>query len=63
MNKGCVIPLMAIPSIIGLMFGSFVGVKLLSIAKPRLIRWIVIAVLLFAGVKAIDKGLGLGILG
>lgn len=63
MNKGCVIPLMAIPSIIGLMFGSFVGVKLLSIARPRLLRWIVIAVLLFAGVKAIDKGLGLGILG
>ena len=63
MNNGCVIPLMAIPSIIGLMFGSFVGVKLLSIAKPKLIRYIVIVVLLFAGLKAMDKGLGLGILG
>jgi uncharacterized membrane protein YfcA len=63
MNNGCVIPLMAIPSIIGLMFGSFVGVRLLSIAKPKLIRSIVIVVLLFAGLKAMDKGLGLGILG
>jgi len=63
MNKGCVIPLIAIPSIIGLMFGSFVGVKLLSIAKPKFIRIMVIVVLLFAGLKAIDKGLGIGILG
>jgi uncharacterized membrane protein YfcA len=63
LNKGCVIPLIAIPSIIGLMFGSFVGVRLLTIAKPRVIRYIVIIVLFFAGLKAIDKGLGLGILG
>ncbi len=63
MNKGCVIPLIAIPSILGLMFGSFVGVKLLSIAKPKFIRYMVIAVLFFAGLKAIDKGLDLGILG
>ena len=63
MNKGCVIPLMAVPSIIGLMFGSFVGVKLLSKAKPKMIRYMVIGVLFFAGLKAVDKGLGLGILG
>lgn len=63
MNKGCVIPLIAVPSIIGLMLGSFVGVRLLSIAKPKLIRYIVITVLFFAGLKAIDKGLGLGIIG
>ena len=63
MNKGCVIPLIAIPSILGLMFGSFVGVRLLSIAKPKFIRYMVIVVLFFAGLKAVDKGLGLGILG
>ncbi|MBW1680236.1 MAG: sulfite exporter TauE/SafE family protein [Deltaproteobacteria bacterium] len=63
MNKGCVIPLMAIPSILGLMFGSFVGVRLLSIAKPKFIRYMVILVLFFAGFKAMDKGLGLGIMG
>lgn len=63
MNKGCVIPLMAVPSIVGLMLGSFVGVKLLSRAKPKFIRYMVIAVLFFAGLKAVDKGLGLGLLG
>lgn len=63
MNKGCVIPLIAVPSIIGLMLGSFVGVKLLRRAKPKLIRYMVIIVLLFAGLKSIDKGLGLGMLG
>jgi len=63
LNKGCIIPLMAIPSIIGLMLGSLVGVKLLAKTKPKVIRYIVIGVLLFAGLKAMDKGLGIGILG
>jgi uncharacterized membrane protein YfcA len=63
MNQGCVIPLIAIPSIIGLMLGSFVGVRLLSKAKPKFIRYMVITVLFFAGLKAMDKGLGIGILG
>jgi uncharacterized protein len=59
LNKGCVIPLMAIPSIIGLMLGSFVGVRLLAKAKPTFIRYMVIGVLLFAGGKALLKGLGI----
>jgi len=63
MNRGCVIPLIAVPSIVGLMLGSLVGVKILSRAKPKAIRYVVIGVLFFAGLKAIDKGLGLGLLG
>lgn len=63
LNKGCVIPLIGVPSILGLMLGSLMGVKLLSIAKPKFIRYLVILVLFFAGLKAIDKGLGLSILG
>ena len=63
MNRGCVIPLIAVPSIVGLMLGSLVGVKLRSRAKPRFIRFVVIGVLFFAGLKAIDKGLGRGLLG
>lgn len=58
LNQGCVIPLMAIPSIIGLMAGSFVGVRLLAKAKPTFIRYMVIGVLIFAGGKALLKGLG-----
>ena len=59
LNKGCVIPLMAIPSVIGLMMGSFVGVRLLAKAKPKFIRYMVIGVLAFAGAKALLKGLGI----
>jgi len=59
LNQGCVIPMMAIPSIIGLMLGSFAGVRILSIAKPKIIRYIVIIVLGFAGVRALLKGLGI----
>ena len=58
LNQGCVIPLMAIPSIVGLMLGSIVGVRLLAIAKPKVIRYMVIIVLFFSGVKALMKGLG-----
>jgi len=63
MNRGCVIPLIGVPSIVGLMLGSLLGVKLLARAKPKMIRYFVIIVLLFAGLKAMDKGLGLGLLG
>ncbi len=59
LNQGCVIPLMAIPSIVGLMLGSFVGVRILAIAKPKMIRYLVIGVLLFAGLRSLWKGLGL----
>jgi uncharacterized membrane protein YfcA len=58
MNKGCVIPMMVVPSLVGIMLGSFVGVRLLKIAKPAFIRWMVIAILAFAGIKALSKGLG-----
>ena len=59
LNQGCVIPLMAVPSIVGLMLGSFVGVRILAVAKPKVIRYIVIVVLLFAGIRAFMKGLGI----
>ena len=57
LNQGCVIPLMAIPSIVGLMLGSVVGVRLLAKAKPKFIRYMVIIVLFFSGAKALMKGL------
>lgn len=58
MNKGCVIPMMVVPSLIGIMLGSFVGVRLLKVAKPAMVRWIVIGMLGFAGLKALSKGIG-----
>ncbi len=57
-NNGCVIPMIVVPSLIGIMLGSFVGVRLLKVAKPGLVRWIVIVMLGFAGLRALLKGLG-----
>jgi hypothetical protein len=57
MNNGCVIPLIVVPSLVGIMLGSFVGVRLLKVAKPTVVRWIVIGMLAFAGLKALQKGL------
>jgi uncharacterized membrane protein YfcA len=56
-NNGCVIPLLVVPSLVGIMLGSFVGVRILKVAKPAFIRWMVIVILAFAGLKALDKGL------
>ncbi len=58
-NQGCVIPMIVIPSLIGIMLGSFIGVKILKKAKPAFIRWMVIMLLIFAGLKALQKGLGI----
>jgi len=59
LNQGCVIPMMVVPSLVGIMLGSLVGVRILKVAKPTFIRWMVIGLLLFAGAKALTKGLGL----
>lgn len=59
MNQGCVIPMLVVPSLVGIMFGSFVGVRLLAVAKPAVIRWIVIGMLAFAGIRALLKGFGI----
>ena len=58
-NSGAVLPMIVAPSIIGIMLGSMVGVKILAKAKPKAIKWMVIGILLLAGVRALLKGLGI----
>jgi len=58
MNNGAVLPMMVVPSIIGIMLGSIVGVKILAKTKPAAIKYIVILLLLFSGLRALLKGLG-----
>ncbi len=59
LNEGAIIPFIAVPSIVGLMAGSVVGVRLLAIAKPKFIRYMVISLLFFAGARALLKGFGI----
>lgn len=58
-NNGAVLPMMVVPSIIGIMLGSIVGVQILAKTKPAAVRYIVITMLLFAGSRALLKGLAI----
>ena len=58
-NKGAVLPMIAVPSVVGMMLGAKVGARLLHVLSGAVIRRLVIAVLLFAGLRALLKGLGL----
>jgi len=59
LNSGAIIPMIVVPSIIGIMLGSIVGVRILAVAKPRVIKWVVIGLLAFSGLRALLKGLGI----
>jgi uncharacterized protein len=58
-NKGAMLPIIVLPSVIGMMLGAMIGVRLLRVVKASAIRRLVIAVLLIAGLRALMKGIGL----
>ena len=57
-NRGAVLPMIAVPSVVGMMLGAKIGARLLNVLKGTVIRRMVIAVLLFAGLRALLKGTG-----
>ncbi len=59
MNRGAVLPMIAVPSIVGMMLGARIGARLLNVLPGSVIRRLVIALLLFAGIRALMKGTGL----
>jgi len=59
LNKGAVLAMIAVPSVIGMMLGAFIGARLLHILKASVVRKLVISLLLFAGLRALLKGLGI----
>ncbi len=58
-NNGAVLPMIVVPSVVGIMLGSLVGVRILAKTRPAAVRYIVIVMLLFAGLRALLKGLGI----
>ncbi|HET9579889.1 MAG TPA: sulfite exporter TauE/SafE family protein [Usitatibacter sp.] len=58
-NHGAVLPVVAVPSVIGMMLGAKIGARLLRIMPAAHIRRLVLALLVFAGLRALTKGLGL----
>jgi len=59
LNQGAVIAMITVPSIIGIMLGSLVGVRVLKKTNAAVVRKIVITMLLLAGTRALLKGLGI----
>lgn len=59
LHKGAVLPLIAVPSIAGMMLGTKIGARLLTRVKTKSVRIIVITLLLLAGARAILKGFGI----
>jgi uncharacterized protein len=59
LNQGAVIAMIAVPSIVGIMLGSIVGVKVLKKTNAAVVRKVVITMLLLAGTRALLKGLGI----
>jgi uncharacterized membrane protein YfcA len=57
-NRGAVLPMIAVPSVIGMMLGARIGAGLLDRFNAGVVRRLVIVVLLFAGLRALLKGLG-----
>lgn len=58
LHRGAVVPMIAVPSVIGMMLGARIGARLLHRLPARAVRRLVLAVLLFAGVRALLKGTG-----
>lgn len=59
LNQGAVLPIVAAPSVVGMMLGARIGARALRVVRASAIRRLVIAMLLLAGARALLKGLGI----
>lgn len=59
LHQGAVLPIIAAPSVIGMMLGARIGARVLHVVRASVVRRMVLALLLFAGVRALFKGLGI----
>jgi uncharacterized membrane protein YfcA len=59
LNAGAVLPMIAIPSVAGMMIGTTLGARMLPNLRPKFARWIVIGILLLTGIRYILKGFSL----
>ena len=57
LNQGAVLPVIALPSVAGMMLGTRLGARLLSRTRPAAIRYVVILFLVLAGLRQILSGL------
>jgi uncharacterized membrane protein YfcA len=58
-NRGALLPVLAVPSILGVILGSRIGARLLRVTPASVVRRMVIVVMLIAGSRALLRGLGI----
>ena len=58
LHRGCVIPLIAVPSMLGLMLGARLGAKKLKNMKSETIKKVVVVVLFISGIRMLLRGFG-----
>jgi uncharacterized membrane protein YfcA len=61
LHRGAVLPLLVVPSILGVIVGSRIGARLLERVPAQQVRWLVIVVMLAAGTRALLRGTGVWI--
>jgi uncharacterized membrane protein YfcA len=61
LHSGAVLPMLVVPALVGVMLGAKIGARLLRVAPTGIVRRIVIALLVIAGLRALAKGTGLWI--
>jgi uncharacterized membrane protein YfcA len=57
-QRGALLPVLAVPAILGVMLGSRIGARLLEVTPGPVIRRIVVITMLLAGTRALLRGLG-----
>lgn len=57
LNQGALLPMIQVPAILGVIAGARIGVHVLRILTPVTARWLVVIVLLIAGLRALLQGL------
>src|SRR5581483_6300552 len=55
LQRGAVLPLLVVPSVLGAIIGAKLGVRLLKGAKPAFVRRVVLTLLFLAGMRALLK--------
>ena len=59
LNRGAVLPIVVVPSLIGVMLGARLGAQLLPRTPAYMVKRIVLAVLVLAGARALLRGFGI----
>ncbi len=60
LNAGSILPSVTIPSVLGMIIGTKLGVKILVKSNPARVKWFVIILLLLSSIVSVVKGINLG---